>query len=79
MHGGAVSVVNEPVAIRTLDQYKLQKVKLVKVDVEGGELDVLLGGINTIRSLNPILYLEFNRQSTNEHKTSLIHLLQTLY
>ena len=76
VHGGAVSVVNESIVIHTLDQYKLQKIKLVKVDVEGGELDVLLGGINTIRALNPILYLEFNDQSTNERKTTLIQFLQ---
>jgi FkbM family methyltransferase len=41
-----------------IDDLKLEKCRLIKIDVDGNELDVLQSGENTLRALRPILYLE---------------------
>jgi FkbM family methyltransferase len=50
------------VQINTLDwffeYYKIPKVHLLKIDVEGMDLDVLIGGSNTIKKYLPIIFIE---------------------
>jgi FkbM family methyltransferase len=50
------------VQINTIDwfveYYKISKVHLLKVDVEGMDLDVLIGGSNTIKKYFPIIFIE---------------------
>lgn len=45
-----------------LDDLKLEKLRLLKVDVEGHELPVLKGARDTIMRLRPIIYVENDRQ-----------------
>lgn len=42
----------------TLDSFGFDNVGLIKIDVEGSELDVLAGAIETIRACRPIILLE---------------------
>lgn len=51
-----------------IDYYKIPKVHLLKVDVEGMDLDVLVGGSNTIKKHLPIIFIEHcdNRKSVLE-------------
>lgn len=49
------------VPVTTLDSYNLTNVGLIKIDVEGFELEVLKGGLNTIKSQRPVLYIEDDR------------------
>jgi FkbM family methyltransferase len=42
----------------TIDSLKLPKVKLIKVDVDGHELEVLNGAEQTIKRCKPIIYIE---------------------
>lgn len=49
----------EEVDIITVDSLLLSKVDLIKIDVEGMELSVLEGAINTITKHKPILFVEF--------------------
>jgi FkbM family methyltransferase len=57
------------VQINTLDwfveYYNIPKVHLLKIDVEGMDLDVLIGGQNTIKKHFPIIFIEHsdNRKS----------------
>jgi len=55
---------NELVKVERLDYYveklALPHVGLIKIDVEGHEKAVLLGGIGTIEKFNPWIFLEFN-------------------
>ena len=57
------------VQIQTLDwfleYYKVPKVHLLKIDVEGMDLDVLSGGYNTIKKHLPVIFIEHcdNRKS----------------
>jgi FkbM family methyltransferase len=54
LHGSIGLAVN----LRTLDSFKLTGVGLIKVDVEGMEPLVLLGGEQTIRRDRPVIYTE---------------------
>lgn len=60
------------VKTQTLDQYKFTDVDLVKIDVEGHELEVLKGGKKTITRYHPTLLVEIdakmNRRSEDVFK-----------
>ena len=38
----------------------------IKIDVEGMEPDVLMGGLNTIAMLRPYIYMEIDRKENTE-------------
>jgi len=46
------------VTVETLDSYSFQDVRFIKVDVEGSEFEVLVGGRATIERDRPVLLLE---------------------
>jgi FkbM family methyltransferase len=50
------------VSINTLDwfmeYYNIPKIHLLKIDVEGMDLDVLTGGLNTIKKHLPVIFIE---------------------
>ena len=53
------------IPIVTLDSYKLTNVSVMKVDVEGHELNALMGAKNTIENSRPVIVLEVWRKRTN--------------
>ncbi|OBK16385.1 FkbM family methyltransferase [Mycobacterium asiaticum] len=54
--GGAVQAIEVPV--KRLDDYRLTNVGLVKIDVEGHELAVLRGALDTLRRNRPTIVVE---------------------
>jgi FkbM family methyltransferase len=46
------------VRVRSLDSYSLQDVSFIKIDVEGHEVDVLRGALNTISTNQPVVLVE---------------------
>ena len=52
---------NIDVEVRTLDSFGFENVGFIKIDVEGFEREVLMGGIQTILKSKPILYIEDDR------------------
>jgi FkbM family methyltransferase len=54
------------VPLVTLDSYvldgSLKRVDLIKIDVEGTEIDVLEGALKTLELFKPIVLVEFNRK-----------------
>ncbi len=52
----------EPVPIEVIDRLDLPACHLIKVDVEGMELEVLKGAEATIRRHKPVLYVENDRE-----------------
>ena len=47
-----------PIQVRTLDSFNFQKIDFIKMDCEGFEYEVVLGGIETIKRTKPIINLE---------------------
>ena len=48
----------ESIDIYTIDGMDLEKLDFIKVDVEGMEIDVLIGGANTIKKYRPWCWIE---------------------
>lgn len=69
---GGISVSSElnegslPVNILKLDDLALQACHFIKIDVEGMENEVLLGGVKTIQKYTPIMYIENDRVEKSE-------------
>jgi len=58
----------------TLDSLQLPRADLIKIDVEGMEIDALQGGINCIGNLRPMLFIE----TIKSDKSALIGWLDKL-
>jgi FkbM family methyltransferase len=55
------------IPMKTLDSFNIQQVDCIKIDVEGFEEKVLLGGMQTIKNHLPILYIEaWNKEYLNK-------------
>ena len=63
----------EEVNLDTIDNYCLRNSlipNLIKIDVEGNELNVLLGGINTINKYKPIILIEIESRHVGLEKAN---------
>ena len=67
------NTAREPGFMITLDSMGLTRCELIKADVEGMEKQVLQGAEQTIRSCNPVLYLENNRPDQADDLIAYIH------
>jgi len=56
-----------PVNLITIDSLQLEKLDFIKLDVEGYELNVIEGAINTIKKCNPIITLEIWKNHFGEY------------
>ncbi|MGC9108327.1 MAG: FkbM family methyltransferase, partial [Infirmifilum sp.] len=69
---------NRNVKFTRLDQLvkalKLPQVDIIKIDVEGHGLEVILGAIETIKKYRPIIFYEVH----NHHEKNTIEALSTL-
>jgi len=63
-HGqrGAEAAVEHNVEVRTLDSFGFRDVALIKIDVEGSELDVTRGARATIETWRPLLLVELEQR-----------------
>ncbi|WP_284943925.1 FkbM family methyltransferase [Acidisoma cladoniae] len=68
----------ERVDIVTIDSLALERLDLIKIDVEGMEEAVLRGGADTIKRLRPKLYLENDPGEDLEKSASLIRYVREL-
>ena len=73
------------VILKKLDDYclnkKIKRIDLIKCDVEGAELFVLQGGIDTFEKLKPIFLIEMLRKWSvkyNYHPNDIIKLMKSL-
>lgn len=65
---------SKKVFVRTLDSYSLENVTIIKIDVEGSEIEVLEGAINTITYNRPVLLIE----SENRHMPNSLFLIRSM-
>ncbi len=65
--------------IHTIDSFKLSGVTLMKVDVEGHELEVLQGAQETITRCRPVLYIENDRIGKQEALCTFVESLGYSY
>jgi FkbM family methyltransferase len=76
---GGLSLVDarrgDRVPVTTIDALDLTACRLIKVDVEGMELDVLRGALTTVHRARPILYVENDREAKSDE---LLHSLAAL-
>lgn len=70
--GVAVGAGEDKVPVMTVDALDLPHCKLIKIDVEGHEVDVLKGAEQTIRRLRPCLFIEDDRA---DHHGALMAIL----
>jgi FkbM family methyltransferase len=63
---GQFAVIDDPNASLetvTIDEFQIENVDFIKIDVEGRELDVVRGAFETISRYKPLLQIEFNDES----------------
>jgi FkbM family methyltransferase len=70
----AESMVRKQIKLRCMDAYNLTDVRFIKVDVEGCELDVLQGAMETIRRSRPVLLIE----TVGKTRTEVMSLLSRI-
>ena len=75
--------ITEKVEAVTLDQYlsenSLEKVDLIKIDIEGGEYNALLGMAETLAKYKPQIIIEMNSETLAKSNGSEKQLLNLLY
>lgn len=64
--------VGEPVELVSLDDLGLRQCRLIKVDIEGLELEALHGGTRLIEVHRPVLYVECDRPGMQEPLTAFL-------
>jgi len=67
--------LGDVVEVKTIDSLNLSACSFIKIDTEGMELDVLMGAANTIKTLQPILYVENDRK---DKSAALIQYIDSL-
>jgi len=80
---GAMSIrgfeEGEPVDIVTIDSLGLDGCALIKIDVEGMEVDVLTGAEQTINRFRPLLFVENNSREQSKSKEIIQKVLDLNY
>ena len=68
--------------VTTLDHYvkrkNINRIDLIKIDVEGYELNVLRGGIKSIEKFKPILFIELDDENLKQQNSSAKELIAFL-
>ena len=63
-HGGLANTIINVVSIDDfVNEHKIQRLDLIKIDVEGFEAEVIKGAAKTLAGLKPRVFVEFNSYS----------------
>ena len=60
------------IEVMTIDSLKLERCKLIKIDVEGMETNVLDGATKTINRLRPLLFVENNTEDNSREIINIV-------
>ncbi len=69
-------VVEEVVKVVPLDSYNLENIGFIKIDVEGHELAVMKGAVETLARCKPIILMEILTDGKNVTETAIVHFLR---
>ena len=81
---GLILQTKTTIKVNTLDSYLLDhnftniKIQMIKIDVEGQELNILKGAINVLKDSNPIIILEINPGALIQNDLSLTNIINFL-
>ena len=70
--------VENLIKIKTLDEFNLTDVDLIKIDVEGHEAKVLNGALDTIKRNKPILIIEIEHRHTRGQINEFFEMITNL-
>lgn len=77
---GIVDVVTVP--LYTLDSFcedrGINRINLIKIDVEGYETNVLMGSLQTIKKFRPVLFIELSAENLKNQSTSPEEVISTI-
>jgi len=62
----------EAVDLRSVDSLSLERLDLLKADVEGFEIEVLQGAVHTLERCRPAVYVEINTQEVRDAAVTLL-------
>lgn len=65
----------ENISMSTLDSFNINNVSLIKIDIEGYEIEALKGGLETIKRSKPVMIIEVFRGPECEEKLNFIRSL----
>lgn len=68
---------NLNIKVNTLDSFNIEEVSIIKIDVEGFEIEVIEGAVKTLRKFTPIILFECNNL-VFERTDKLLNLLHEL-
>jgi FkbM family methyltransferase len=71
------STRNRRVDVRTLDSFNLERISMIKIDVEGAELRVLQGATKTIIRERPVVLVESEKRHNPESPESILDFFAT--
>jgi FkbM family methyltransferase len=74
----AENYLSEPISVRTIDSFGLDRVDFIKIDVEGFEMQVLTGATQTISMHRPVLHVEYFGHYNHDISKKIISLLADL-
>ena len=66
------ATTGEQVPLRTLDEFVLPACHVIKLDLEGMEVEALRGGEKLIATHRPVMYIENDRQDRSEELVGLL-------
>lgn len=69
------SVEQKEIIVKPIDDFNLENVGFIKIDVEGHEYEVLEGAIKTIESSLPTLYIEIEERHCKGNITKIVNFL----
>ena len=61
-----IKTTKQTVDIKTLDSFSFLDVSFIKIDVQGYELEVLKGSVNTLKKNNPVVCIEEYKENLDE-------------
>ena len=74
------TIFDEEIEIRTLDSFSIENINFMKIDVEGYELEVIMGALNTLERNNypPFIFESWNEEWYEEDKGKLIKYIEEI-